>query len=127
MAKEKTKKTKKPFLIAGLVLLGIGAAIGISFGVTGSILLVRDLVWTALLLGVGTGIGIPLYKGTKALFTNVFTKNKDKTQQRTITKDKKQERTQDMEEIPVVKKEVAPVYQTNNKKEVKPSSKKKGK
>lgn len=127
MAKEKTKKTKKPFLIAGLVLLGIGAAIGISFGVTGSILLVRDLVWTALLLGAGTGIGIPLYKGTKALFTNVFTKNKDKTQQRTITKDKKQERTQDMEEIPVVKKEVAPVYQTNNKKEVKPSSKKKGK
>ena len=127
MAKERTKKTKKPFLIAGLVLLGIALAIGVSFGITGSILLVRDLVWTVGLLGLGTGIGIPLYKGVKALFTKIFSKNDNNSQDRALTKDKKQEKTQDMEEIPVVTKEQQDTKVYNKNETVKKSSVRRGK
>ena len=127
MAKERTKKTKKPFLIAGLVLLGIALAIGVSFGITGSILLIRDLVWTVGLLGLGTGIGIPLYKGVKALFTKIFSKNDNNSQDRALTKDKKQEKTQDMEEIPVVTKEQQDTKVYNKNETVKKSSVRRGK
>lgn len=127
MAKERTKKTKKPFLIAGLVLLGIALAIGVSFGITGSILLIRDLVWTVGLLGLGTGVGIPLYKGVKALFTKIFSKNDNNSQDRALTKDKKQEKTQDMEEIPVVTKEQQDTKVYNKNETVKKSSVRRGK
>ena len=91
---EKTKKKGKGLLIAGLVLLGLVLVIGGGFGITGSILFLRDAIFLAVLGGAGVAVGIPASKGVAALFSKIFGgKNKDKTQERTIVKERTKEKT----------------------------------
>ena len=96
MAKEKNKKSKKPFLIAGITLLALAVYTGIGYAITGSVTFLRDMTWTTGLTAAGTAVGVPLYVGGKALFTKVFTKNKSRARVHDLEK----ERVEGMDNIP---------------------------
>ena len=93
MAKENTKKSKKPLLIAGIATLILGVYTAVGYAITGSATFLRDMAWTTGLFAAGTAVGVPVYIGVKALFTNLFTKDKSKVRVSKRSRGQEQEET----------------------------------
>lgn len=93
MAKKNTKKSKKPFLIAAIATLVLGIYTAVGYVITGSQTFLRDMVWTTGLFAAGTAVGVPAYIGAKALFTNLFTKDKSKVRVNKRSRGQEQEET----------------------------------
>ena len=95
MASEKNKK-KKPFLVAGLILLFVALFVGIGFLATGSIVFARNALAIFALGGAGVGLGTAFNKGIGAVIDKVSSKSQNRTRNR----NRNNNRTQNMEDIP---------------------------
>ena len=93
--KENEKKSRKPLLIIGLILLFAALFVGGGFLITSSIVFARNATALFLLGGAGVGIGVGVSKGVKSLL------NKDSeqsnTRDRSLTRDRSQELERDNE------------------------------
>ena len=111
---EKTKKSKKPLLTIGLILLFAALFVGVGFFLTGSIVFARNAIALLLLGGAGVGIATPVVKGINSLINKE--KSNSKTQTRTRSKDRTQE--ENLEQIPEEEEE----YEEEETMEVTPVS-----
>ena len=93
----KTKR-KKPFLVAGLVLLGLALIIGAAYFLTGSFLLLRNSIYFVGLSGAGIGIGSAVVKGIKNV---VAKKGNSRNRQMVRNRERTQEREMTLESLPI--------------------------
>ena len=109
---EKTKKSKKPLLTIGLILLFAALFVGVGFFLTGSIVFARNAIALLLLGGAGVGIATPVVKGINSLI------NKEKSNSKTQTRTKDRTQEENLEQIPEEEEE----YEEEETMEVTPVS-----
>lgn len=97
------KKKGKKFLIAGLIVLGLGVVgAGVAFGALGNIFFLRELIDLTIVTGATAG----LVTGAVKLIKSIANKNKNKSKTRTRTKKRTREQEQELEQEQKLENEV---------------------
>lgn len=81
VVEQKNTNKAKPFLVAGLILLGVSLAIGAGWLLTSSIVLLRNSIFFSVTAGLGIGAGSAVVK----VISNAVAKRKQNSQNRQIT------------------------------------------
>lgn len=98
VGQQKNKKAK-PFLVAGLVLLGVALAIGAGWFLTSSIVLLRNALYLSIATGAGIVVATPIVKGISNAIANK--KQNNKNRERTLKRERTRENEQTLESVPV--------------------------
>ena len=97
---KKGKKNTKPFLMAGLILLGLALVIGLAWFFTGSFVLLRNSIYLAGSMGAAIAVGVPLVNSIKSIFAKSADKQNTNKRERTRQQERTQDRSQEMERVP---------------------------